>query len=144
VSLLSLLPVPEGKHTAMKSKFKDLIQFGAFFIALVFSGMGISHAQSSSGQHSTPWGDSAKNQGANQGGNQSSTPPKAENPPSPVEAVSVEARATPEGDSGSCAYSTPEDETFLCKMIRIFYGPDTPRGPNRDVEENISAGGAGG
>jgi hypothetical protein len=128
----------------MKSTFKDLIQFGAFSIALVFSGAGISHAQSSSGQHSAPWGDAAKNQGANQGGNQASTPPKAENPPPPVETASFEARPTPEGDSGSCAYSTPEDETFLCKMIRIFYGPDTPRGPSRDVEENISAGGAGG
>jgi hypothetical protein len=129
----------------MKSTFNDLIRFGVFFIALVFSGAGISHAQSGSGQHTTPWGDAAKkNQVPDRGGNQPSTPPKAENPPQAVETAKVEARPDPEGDSGSCAYSTPEDETFLCKMIRIFYGPDTPRGPNRDVDENISAGGAGG
>lgn len=50
----------------------------------------------------------------------------------------------PRSGSESCRFSTPEEETFLCKFIRIFYGPDTPRGPNPDVEDNISAGGAGG
>jgi hypothetical protein len=129
----------------MKFTLKDLIQFGAFSIVLFFSGAGISHAQSSSGgQHSTPWGDAAKNQGTNQGGNQASTPPTTESPTPPAQTANSQPQSTPERDPGSCAYSTPEDETFLCKMIRIFYGPDTPRGPNRDVEENISAGGAGG
>jgi hypothetical protein len=128
----------------MKSTPNGLIPLGAFFITLFFFGIGISHAQSSSGQHSVPWGDAAKNQGSNQEGNQASPPPKAESPPPPAQTANSEPRSTPEGDPGSCAYSTPEDETFLCKMIRIFYGPDTPRGPNRDVDENISAGGAGG
>lgn len=49
-----------------------------------------------------------------------------------------------ESGYGSCKYATPEQEDFFCKMVRILYGPDTPRGPNRDVDENISAGGAGG
>ncbi|MBN9132976.1 MAG: hypothetical protein J0H48_06340 [Nitrosospira multiformis] len=49
-----------------------------------------------------------------------------------------------ESGSGSCKYASPEQEDFLCKMVRILYGPDTPRGPNRDMDENISAGGAGG
>lgn len=45
--------------------------------------------------------------------------------------------------SGSCRYATPEQESFFCKMRRIFYGRDSS-GPNRDVDSNISAGGAGG
>lgn len=49
-----------------------------------------------------------------------------------------------ESGYGSCKYASPEQEDFFCKMVRILYGPDTPRGPNRDVDENISAGGAGG
>ena len=49
-----------------------------------------------------------------------------------------------ESGSGSCKYASPEQEDFLCKMVRILYGPDTPRGPNRDMDENVSAGGAGG
>jgi hypothetical protein len=49
-----------------------------------------------------------------------------------------------ESGSGSCKYASPEQEDFLCKMVRILYGPDTPRGPNRDMDENISAGGSGG
>ena len=49
-----------------------------------------------------------------------------------------------ESGSGSCKYASPEQEDFLCKMVRILYGPDTRRGPNRDMDENISAGGAGG
>lgn len=127
----------------MKFTFNGLTPIGAFFIALFFLGNDIAYAQSNSGQHSAPWGDAAKKQGASQGGNQPGTPPKAESPP-PAQTASVEPSATSERDPSSCAYSTPEDETFLCKMIRIFYGPDTPRGPNRDVEENLSAGGAGG
>ena len=128
----------------MKFTFNSLTSIGAFFIALFFLGSGIAHAQSNSGQHSAPWGDAAKKQGASQGNNQTNTAPKAENPPPPAQTASFEPSATSERDPGSCAYSTPEDETFLCKMIRIFYGPDMPRGPNRDVEENLSAGGAGG
>lgn len=49
-----------------------------------------------------------------------------------------------ESGSGSCKYASPEQEDFLCKMVRILYGSDTRRGPNRDMDENISAGGAGG
>lgn len=49
-----------------------------------------------------------------------------------------------ESGYGSCKYATPEQEDLFCKMVRILYGPDTPRGPNRDVDDNISAGGAGG
>jgi hypothetical protein len=46
--------------------------------------------------------------------------------------------------SGSCQHATPEQESFLCKVVRILYRAETPRGPNRDMDENVSAGGAGG
>jgi hypothetical protein len=49
------------------------------------------------------------------------------------------------GSSGSCRHATPEQESFLCKVVRILYRSESPRrGPNRDMDENISAGGAGG
>lgn len=122
----------------MDFTLKDLIRSGSFIIALFFFTAGATHAQS--GQHSAPWGDAAKSQG---GGDQGSTPPKTQESP-PAQATGFLPSATPEGDSRSCAFTTPEQESLLCKAIRIFYGRDTPRGPNRDVEENISAGGAGG
>ena len=46
--------------------------------------------------------------------------------------------------SGSCQHATPEQESFLCKVVRILYRAESPRGPNRDVDENVSVGGAGG
>ena len=44
---------------------------------------------------------------------------------------------------GSCRHSAPDQEDFLCTLGRILFG-STPSGPNRDMDENISAGGAGG
>ncbi|KIO50411.1 hypothetical protein [Nitrosospira sp. NpAV] len=38
----------------------------------------------------------------------------------------------------------PEPESLFRKIIRIFFGPDSPPGPNPDVDTNISAGGAAG
>jgi hypothetical protein len=47
--------------------------------------------------------------------------------------------------SSSCRHANPEQESFLCKVVRILYRAESPRrGPNRDMDENISAGGAGG
>ena len=43
----------------------------------------------------------------------------------------------------SCRHSAPDQEDFLCTLGRILFG-STPSGPNRDMDENISAGGAGG
>ena len=49
----------------------------------------------------------------------------------------------PSRSYGSCRHSAPDQEDFLCKLGRILF--ESPRsGPNRDVDENISAGGAGG
>lgn len=47
-------------------------------------------------------------------------------------------------ESGPGGHSTPKQESFLRKIIRIFSGPDSSSGPNRDVDTNISAGGAAG
>lgn len=47
-------------------------------------------------------------------------------------------------ESGPDGHSTPEQESFLRKIIRIFSGPESSSGPNRDVDTNISAGGAAG
>ena len=44
----------------------------------------------------------------------------------------------------SCEEVAPMKEGFLKRLLRILSGPDTPRGPNTDVDTNISAGGAGG
>ncbi len=44
----------------------------------------------------------------------------------------------------SCEQSAPEQKSFLQKLIKILYGPNTPPGPNTDVDTNISAGGAAG
>jgi len=52
--------------------------------------------------------------------------------------------SAPREDYGSCRHSAADEEDFVCKLARIFWGPDRPRGPNRDMDENISAGGAGG
>ena len=38
--------------------------------------------------------------------------------------------------SGSCQHATPEQESFLCKVVRILYRAESPRGPNRDMDEN--------
>jgi hypothetical protein len=47
-------------------------------------------------------------------------------------------------EPGGCRDSSTGKEDFLCKLGRIFWGPDRPQGPNRDMDDNITAGGAGG
>ena len=64
-------------------------------------------------------------------------------------AASDQASASPGWSSSGredvgCRQSDSGQEDFLCKLARIFWGPDTPRGPNRDMDDNVAAGGAGG
>jgi hypothetical protein len=47
-------------------------------------------------------------------------------------------------ESGGCRDSITGKEDFLCKLGRILWGPDRPQGPNRDMDDNVTAGGAGG
>ncbi|SOD40658.1 hypothetical protein [Nitrosovibrio sp. Nv4] len=46
-------------------------------------------------------------------------------------------------EPGSCGQSMPDQGGFFRKIIRMLSAPDSC-GPNRDVDTNISAGGAGG
>jgi hypothetical protein len=101
--------------SVLKSPAARSVVFASF---MIFGMINVSHAQTPSTPEQSPtaWGDTAAGQ------------------------LSWSSAQQP----GSCGYTTPDQESFLCKMIRIFYGPDTPPGPNRDMDNNISAGGAGG
>lgn len=62
----------------------------------------------------------------------------------PGQPDSLPGNACADQESVSCEEVAPVREGFLRKLLRILYGPDTPPGPNPDVDTNISAGGAGG
>lgn len=47
-------------------------------------------------------------------------------------------------EAGLGEHPPPEPKNLFQKIITIFFGRDSPPGPNRDVDTNISAGGAGG
>ena len=114
-----------------------------FASLMICSMINMSHGQTGSagGQHSSGWGDTPPSQ--------RDSPPRNSSP-APAQGPSNQAGSPSSGTastgqrSGSCKYSTPEQESFLCALIRIFYGADSPRGPNRDVDENIGTGGAAG
>lgn len=85
---------------------------------------------------------------------QGATPSPGDSPPKNGNAASgqgtsdqTEASSVPSSakqESGPGGHPTLEQEGFLRKIIRIFSGPDSSSGPNRDVDTNISAGGAAG
>src|SRR4051812_16676391 len=56
----------------------------------------------------------------------------------------------PAAKSGSCdrqadeSRATQPNESLFKRILRVLSGPDTPSGPNTDVDTNISAGGAAG
>ncbi|MEO6824140.1 MAG: hypothetical protein ABI167_05330 [Nitrosospira sp.] len=108
-----------------------------FASLMICSMVNMSHGQTGSteGQHSSGWGDTPPSQ--------RDSPPRNSSPANQTSSPSSGPAPAAQG-SGSCKYSTPEQESFLCALIRIFYGADTPRGPNRDVDENIGIGGAAG
>jgi len=75
-------------------------------------------------------------------------PPPAKSASSAGQEVSADSSSSsgwlpPSRGYGSCRHSAPDQEDFLCTLGRILFG-STPSGPNRDMDENISAGGAGG
>lgn len=47
-------------------------------------------------------------------------------------------------EQAATSWATPPKESLLNKILRVLYGPNTPPGPNTDVDTNISAGGAAG
>lgn len=143
----------------MKHKFtldNAIARFAALAGIVIFGLVNVSHAQTNKAAPSGPmsvqgtlivaqlsqrWGDAATGQ--------KDLPPEsasaASTPGTPNQANSSSSRSSVEqaSGSGSCRYATPEQESFFCKMRRIFYGRDS-WGPNQDMDSNISAGGAGG
>jgi hypothetical protein len=64
----------------------------------------------------------------------------------PAENAPDQASATSEtcGERADTSWDTPPKESLFKKILRVLYGPNTPPGPNTDVDTNISAGGAAG
>ncbi|SCY35406.1 hypothetical protein SAMN05216420_10534 [Nitrosospira sp. Nl5] len=129
------------KHTLT---LKSFAARSVILASIILGAVSVAHAQTRAGeQGGAPV--SGQGQGDAAKGN---APPQdrssASAPDTPDQANSSSGWSSEGRKSGSCRYSTPDQESFLCKVIRIFYGPDTPPGPNKDMDENISAGGAGG
>lgn len=132
-----------------------------FAAILILGIVGVSHAQtsmaaqggaqllaqagSSDGQPASGWKDPVTGQAT-------TIKDKTTAPAQPAPAQAAPSETDPSSGwssagqtSGSCQHATPEQESFLCKVVRILYRAESPRrGPNRDMDENISAGGAGG
>jgi len=65
-------------------------------------------------------------------------------PASPASGKTDTAGWSSQGSENNGCGTSSGEEDFLCKLARLFWGPDTPQGPNRDMDSNITAGGAGG
>lgn len=63
----------------------------------------------------------------------------AENAPDQANATSETCE-----EQAATSWATPPKESLFKKILRVLYGPNTPPGPNTDVDTNISAGGAAG
>ncbi|MGH8763387.1 MAG: hypothetical protein ACREUR_09180 [Nitrosospira sp.] len=120
---------------------------------LIFTAASLSHAQTGTagqGSASTPEPHGSK---AAQPGREDS--PGAQENAQPKEDVHAPGQGTAGADASlneectaqeadACEPPAPEEKSFLRRMIKLFYGPDRPPGPDPDVDTNISAGGAGG
>jgi hypothetical protein len=129
VKIISILKNPEA----------GLSLFAAILFCFIASVSSLSYAQT--GQPSSGWGDP--------GTDRSNSAPAAPTidstaPKQGIQTGPSSSGASAEQTSGSCGKYKSDQESFLCMLIRVFYGRDTPRGPNRDVEENIGVGGAAG
>lgn len=80
---------------------------------------------------------------ADQGNSQSKNDESALGQDTPAQSDASSGKSCTE-EEPSCEQSAPEQKSFLQKLIKILYGPNTPPGPNTDVDTNISAGGAAG
>lgn len=84
--------------------------------------------------------DAASGQGSSLPKNDSTTPGQGTLDQSGSPSVSLPS----DQEAGLGEYPPPEPKSLFQKIITIFFGRDSPPGPNRDVDTNISAGGAGG
>ena len=139
------------------SILKNLATRSAVLAGIIAFGMAsVSHAQTSSteqdsiqmsGQGSTLAGQSSSGQESaktDQRSSQSKSDGTASGQGASDQSGSSSSKACMEQKLASCEQPAPQQEGFLHKLLRILYGPDTPPGPNPDVDTNISAGGAAG
>ncbi len=125
-----------GISHAQTAQTDMIAQGGAYLIA---------QAAASAEQPASGWKDPLTGQAATPEGNTAAPAQVA-----PAQAASSQTdsssgwSAAGQQTSGSCQHATPEQESFLCKVVRILYRAESPRGPNRDMDENVSVGGAGG
>jgi hypothetical protein len=131
------------------------IQSATLVGIMIFTMAGVSHAQTGTAGHD---GASIPGQGVSAARQSSSEQKDAasdqENLPQKNDGAAPGQGAPQSGSPSTSLPSTqepglgeppaPEPESLFRKIIRIFFGPDSPPGPNRDVDTNISAGGAGG
>jgi hypothetical protein len=118
---------------------------------LIFAAAGMSHAQSgTAGQDSASTAETRGSKTAQSGrgdspGDQENTPQKKDgDAPSQGRPDASSNEECAEQEADACEQPAPQQESFLRRIIKLFYGPDTRREPNLDVDTNISAGGAGG
>jgi hypothetical protein len=72
--------------------------------------------------------------------------PSGDGNSAPAEQTPDQASATKEAceeQADASGAAAPKESVFK-KILRVLRGPDTPPGPNTDVDTNISAGGAAG
>lgn len=145
------------KHTFI---LKNSIQSLIFAGTLIFGAVGVSHAQpgmaaqggahllaqagSGAEQQASGWKDPVTGRAAAPEDNTGALTQAAPAQAAPSQTDPSSGWSSGGQTSGSCKHATPEQESFLCKVVRILYRAETPRGPNRDMDENVSAGGAGG
>lgn len=60
------------------------------------------------------------------------------------EADQAAAKSGPCDRQADKSQATPPNESLFRRILRVLSGPNTPPGPNTDVDTNISAGGAAG
>ncbi len=117
---------------------------------------GSAQANSAAGQRTSGWNENAPDRGSWLsrifGSSASGTAAPASEAPTPASASGAAGSGQTDASgwsssgqgTGGCRQSSTGEEDFLCKLARILWGPDTPQGPNRDMDDNITAGGAGG
>jgi hypothetical protein len=139
------------------SILKNLATWSAVLAGVMAFGMAcVSHAQTgsmeqdstrTSGQGSSLSGQSSSDQESGKTDQRDSQPKSkgsASGQSASDQSDSSSSKVCAEQKLSPCEQPAPQQEGFLHKLIRILYGPDTPPGPNPDVDTNISAGGAAG
>ena len=142
------------KRTFFPQKFPARFMI---FAAMAFCMVNVSNAQTGEEDHgsgttsrqSVPAAEQPSSLQENDTADQRTLPPEqggpAAGPGATGHAASPPVHASiSQKSSGVCQPHTGEEESLWRRVIRWFCGPGSPHGPDRDVDTNISAGGAGG